>query len=92
MVAGTVGRGALAVATVLVVASAALVATLAAPPDRPLASWGAPAVLAAGLGAADLLTRRCRHRLGGITGDVLGAGVEVSLTAALVTAALLVSL
>ncbi len=91
MVAGTVGRRALAVATALVLASAALVGVLAAQPDRPLVLWAVPVVLATGLGAAGLLTRRCRSRLGGITGDVLGAGVEVSLTAALVTAALLVS-
>jgi len=48
-------------------------------------------VLVAGLAAALLLVRRCRHRLGGITGDVLGAGIEVALTTGLVTAALLVS-
>jgi adenosylcobinamide-GDP ribazoletransferase len=90
LVAGSVSRGALAVATALVVASAFLVSLVVAPQDRPLL-WGVPLVLGSGLGAAGWLTRRCGRRLGGITGDVLGAGVEVSLTAALTTAALLVS-
>lgn len=91
LVAGTVSRGSLALATALVLASAVGVSTLAAQQDRSFVLWGVPAVLAIGLGAAGWLTRRCRVRLGGVTGDVLGAGVEVSLTAALVTAALLVS-
>jgi adenosylcobinamide-GDP ribazoletransferase len=91
LVAGTVSRGSLAVATALVTASGFAVGLLVAREDLPLPLWGVPVVLAAGLGAAVWLTRRCRRRLGGITGDVLGAGVEVSLTAALVTAALFVS-
>jgi adenosylcobinamide-GDP ribazoletransferase len=43
--------------------------------------------LVAGLAllAAWLLARRAVHRLGGVTGDVLGAGVEVAFTVTLVT-------
>ena len=50
--------------------------------------WTAPAVvLVAGLGALALLGRATR-RLGGVTGDVLGAVVEVALGAGLVVAVL----
>ncbi len=45
------------------------------------------AVVAVAL-AVPLLVRRAYRRLGGVTGDVLGAGVELALTAALVALAL----
>ncbi|MGW0803125.1 adenosylcobinamide-GDP ribazoletransferase [Nonomuraea sp. NPDC002799] len=48
-----------------------------------------PAALLTGLVAALLLLRHARRRLGGITGDVLGALVETATAAALVTAAVL---
>ncbi|MGV9598214.1 adenosylcobinamide-GDP ribazoletransferase [Streptosporangium sandarakinum] len=48
--------------------------------------WFAPAVLA-GLLAAWALRRRAVRRLGGVTGDVLGALVEVAATAALLVCA-----
>ena len=44
--------------------------------------------LAGGLAAAWLLLRRCLRRLGGVTGDVLGALVEVTTTVVLVVLAL----
>lgn len=53
------------------------------------AGAGAAVVLAA-LAAAALVLRRARARLGGVTGDVLGACVECSLAAGLVAAALVV--
>lgn len=54
-------------------------------PDPLLHLVGVVAVTALAVG---LLERRCRRRLGGVTGDVLGAGVELALTVALVGFAL----
>jgi adenosylcobinamide-GDP ribazoletransferase len=54
-------------------------------PDPLLHLVGVVAVTALAVG---LLERRCRRRLGGVTGDVLGAGVELALTVALVAFAL----
>jgi len=76
LVAGTVGWPALTVAT-------AAVAALAVPAvaGRP---WQGPLAVALALAAALLLVRHAVHRLGGVTGDVLGAAVEASTTVALV--------
>jgi adenosylcobinamide-GDP ribazoletransferase len=90
LVADSVGGAALGLAAVGVAACSLVAGTVADP--SPLTLSDVVVVLVAGLGAAHLLVRRCRHRLGGITGDVLGAGIEVALTTGLVTAALLVSL
>jgi adenosylcobinamide-GDP ribazoletransferase len=68
-VAGTVGVPTLVVATVLTAALAA-----AAEPDR---WWQGPLAVLAGLGAAGVLVAHAVRRLGGITGDVLGAAVEI---------------
>ena len=46
---------------------------------------------AAGLLAAELLYRRARARLGGVTGDVMGAMGETATTAALLVAAVLLA-
>ena len=85
MVAGSVRLGRLAVAAALVSAASLAAATVAG-----VVWWRMLVVLVLGIVSAALLERRCRHRLGGISGDVLGAAVEVALTASLVTAALLV--
>ncbi|MEW9548839.1 adenosylcobinamide-GDP ribazoletransferase [Nonomuraea sp. NPDC050783] len=53
------------------------------------AALALPAALLAGLLAALALLRRARRRLGGITGDVLGALVETATAAALVACAVL---
>ncbi|MFD7512741.1 adenosylcobinamide-GDP ribazoletransferase, partial [Streptomyces sp. NPDC059853] len=60
---------------------AAVPATLLAGPVG-----GGAAVL--GLAAAEVLLARCRRRLGGVTGDVLGALAETAGTTALLVATL----
>lgn len=47
-----------------------------------------PLAMAVGLGAAAMLRRRATRRLGGITGDVLGALVEAATTVTLLACAL----
>lgn len=72
LVAGTVGPIALTAGT----ATVALLA-VAAVPGRP---WQGPAAVAAALTIVVLLLRHVVRRLGGVTGDVLGATVEVTTT------------
>jgi adenosylcobinamide-GDP ribazoletransferase len=81
LVAATVRPG-VAVAETVVVLAAAVAAVL---------SWGAitwtlPVGVVAGIAVAFGLERHSVRRLGGITGDVLGALCEVAATAALVVA------
>ena len=94
-VAGTVARGRLVVLVVAVGVLAGLgVAGL--PAARAGVSWwtaglGAVAVVLVA-GAAAVATRaHAVRRLGGVTGDVIGAAVEVALAAGLVTASLVVT-
>jgi adenosylcobinamide-GDP ribazoletransferase len=72
LVAGTVGPGTLAVATVAVA-----LAALPAVPGRP---WQGVLAVAAALAGTLLVLRHAVRRLGGITGDVLGAAVEIATT------------
>jgi adenosylcobinamide-GDP ribazoletransferase len=51
--------------------------------------WAGPAVVAAVVAVAWLLLWLARHRLGGVTGDVIGGCVELATAAALVTLAAL---
>lgn len=53
------------------------------------AGWWAPAVLAAAAVAVAALRRAARRRVGGVTGDILGAGVQVAQLAAAATVAAL---
>ncbi|MCP2327818.1 adenosylcobinamide-GDP ribazoletransferase [Hamadaea flava] len=75
-VAGSVPR-------VVALVSAVAVAALAIPavPGRP---WQGPAVVALALFALLLLLRHLVRRLGGITGDVLGAATETVVTLVLI--------
>ncbi|HEY0357454.1 MAG TPA: adenosylcobinamide-GDP ribazoletransferase [Mycobacteriales bacterium] len=83
------GLGALVAGTVppaVAVVGTALVAALAVPavPGRP---WQGPVAVALGLTAAALLLRQVVRRIGGITGDVLGAVAETAVTATIVVLA-----
>ena len=76
LVAGTVGWAWVAGGFVAVAAVSAF-----AVPGRP---WQGPSAVAVALVAAALLVRHATRRLGGVTGDVLGAVVEVATTVAYV--------
>jgi adenosylcobinamide-GDP ribazoletransferase len=76
LVAGTTGVAELAAGAVVIVAVAA-----AAVPGR---WWQGPVAVVAGLGATIALVAHASRRLGGITGDVLGACVEIATTVTLV--------
>jgi cobalamin synthase len=83
-VAGTVSRAWLGGLVLAVAALAAGAALLVAGPADAVRLLGAGAVA---LVAAELLHRRATARLGGTTGDVMGAMGEVATTAFLLTAA-----
>jgi adenosylcobinamide-GDP ribazoletransferase len=82
-VSGTVGVvGFAACAAVVAVACTALLALTAES-----ATWSGPFALAAALAAAATVLWRAITRLGGMTGDVIGACVEVAFAASLITLA-----
>ncbi|MGV9305403.1 adenosylcobinamide-GDP ribazoletransferase [Nonomuraea sp. NPDC003727] len=85
MVAGTVRPAAALVATLVVVGAAVLLGG----PWGPAGGYGLvlPLAVLAGLGTASGLLAHAVRRLGGITGDVLGALVETATTAVLVVCA-----
>jgi adenosylcobinamide-GDP ribazoletransferase len=83
-VAGSVGLLAAFLSSLVALAVGMLLGLLAG------ASWYAgPLVVVAGGLAALGVVATARHRVGGVTGDVLGATVEIALAAALVTASVL---
>ncbi|MDR7278300.1 adenosylcobinamide-GDP ribazoletransferase [Catenuloplanes atrovinosus] len=84
------GLGALVADTVppvpLALGTAATVAiSVPAVPGRP---WQGPLAVILALTATHLLLRQCHRRFGGITGDILGASLELATTVALITLAL----
>jgi adenosylcobinamide-GDP ribazoletransferase len=85
LVAGATATRAMAAAGLTLAAVVAVTAALAW--GWPAAARGAAAA-AAGLLAADLLRRAAKRRLGGMTGDVFGALIEVSTTTVLLVLAL----
>jgi adenosylcobinamide-GDP ribazoletransferase len=88
LVAGTVRPAIPVLITVAAVAAAAAavaVSTILA--SQPL-GWTLPLAVVAGLAAALVVQRHAVRRLGGITGDVLGALAEVAATVTLVVAAM----
>ncbi len=88
LVAGTV-RPVIAVAATLAVLAAAVAAVVVSATviGDPL-GWTLPLAVVAGLAAAYAVQRHAVRRLGGITGDVLGALAEVAATVTLVVAAM----
>jgi adenosylcobinamide-GDP ribazoletransferase len=88
LVAGTVSPVMAAAATLATLAGAVAAVTVSATVAGEPLGWTLPLAVMAGLGAAWVLQRRAAHRLGGITGDVLGALAEVATTVTLVVAAM----
>jgi adenosylcobinamide-GDP ribazoletransferase len=88
LVAGTVSPAIPVLITVTAVAAAAAaVAVSTRLASQPL-GWTLPLAVVAGLAAALVVQQHAVRRLGGITGDVLGALAEVATTVTLVVAAM----
>jgi adenosylcobinamide-GDP ribazoletransferase len=87
LVAGTVRLAIPVTLTLAAVTAAAAVVISATLTSQPL-GWTLPLAVLAGLAAAFAVQRRSIRRLGGITGDVLGALAEVATTVTLVVAAM----
>jgi adenosylcobinamide-GDP ribazoletransferase len=88
MVAGTVRPAIPGVITLATVAAAAAAVAISATVTSEPLGWTLPLAVVAGLAAALVLQRHAVRRLGGITGDVLGALAEVATTVTLVVAAM----
>ena len=84
MVSGTVARSTALVLVLLVGWAAASAGALDGDGDASREAVRGVAAVVAGLAAATVLRRHAVRRLGGITGDVLGALVEAATTASMV--------
>ena len=88
LVAGTVRPAIPAAITLVVLAAAAAAVTVSAVVIGEPLGWTLPVAVVAGLAAAFVLQRHAVRRLGGVTGDVLGALIETATTVTLVVAAM----
>jgi adenosylcobinamide-GDP ribazoletransferase len=88
LVAGSVNPVIPAVTTLAALAAAVAAVVVSATVTGGRLGWTLPLAVVAGLGAAFVLERHAVRRLGGITGDVLGALAEVAATVTLVVAAM----
>ncbi|MDQ2814158.1 MAG: adenosylcobinamide-GDP ribazoletransferase, partial [Actinomycetota bacterium] len=88
LVAGSVRPVIPAAATLATLAGAVAAVAVSATVVAGHLGWTLPLAVIAGLAAAFVLQRHAVRRLGGITGDVLGALAEVATTVALVVAAM----
>jgi adenosylcobinamide-GDP ribazoletransferase len=88
LVAGTVRPAVPAAITLALLTVAAAAVTLSAAVIGEPLGWSLPLAIAAGLVAGFALQRHAARRLGGITGDVLGAIIETAATVTLVVAAM----
>jgi adenosylcobinamide-GDP ribazoletransferase len=86
LVAGSVRPVVPAMATAVTLAAAAV--AISATVAGGQLGWTLPLAVAAGLAAAFAVQRHAVRRLGGITGDVLGALAEIATTVTLVVAAM----
>lgn len=79
VVAGSVPNGATVLGGVVVAGVLALAASVAG-----LSPWAGVAAVVVGALAVGLLLRLCRRVFGGVTGDVMGAAIEVAFTVILI--------
>ena len=88
LVAGSVRPAIPAAATLAALAAAVAAVVVSAKVTGEPLGWTLPLAVVAGLGAGYVVQRHAVRRLGGITGDVLGALAEVATTVTLVVAAM----
>ena len=86
LVAGSVRPVVPAAATAATLAAAAAAVAISATATGGALGWTLPLAVVAGLAAAFAVQRHAVRRLGGITGDVLGALAEIAATVTLVVA------